>query len=103
MGATAPTEFTGKAGDVIFKHHMICHTSSMNVVEGKPRIGIFGSWRHQALIVDEPGTNIEPPDYEPLDSPVRKEQQRYHTPENLWEVWSDEVKAAGGGTGGARL
>lgn len=78
----------------------------MNVIEGKPRIAIFGSWRHRALIVDEPGSNIEPPDYEPLDSPARKEQQRYHTPENLWsEAWSDEVKAAGSSSSsaGARL
>ena len=43
--------------------------------------------------------NIEPPDFEPVDSPLRK-QKRYLTPEDLWVWWSEEVRANAGGGGG---
>jgi hypothetical protein len=43
-----------------------------------------------------PPDNIEPPDFESLDSPLRK-QLRYETPADLWKMWSAETAAAGGG------
>lgn len=52
--------------------------------------------------MDAPGTNIEPPDYEPLDSPLRQKERRYHTPEDLWEGWSDDVRRCNDGGGGSQ-
>ena len=65
-------------------------------------MAILGSWRHSDLIVREAGSNIEPPDYEPLDSPSRQ-HPRYATPLDLWEGWSEEVRANFGGRNDARL
>ena len=39
IGVGPATEFVAEAGDVLFKHHMICHTSSTNVRWPGPRHG----------------------------------------------------------------
>ena len=40
-----------------------------------------------------PPNNIEPPDFEPLDSELRRTQLRYETPADLWKMWSLETQA----------
>ena len=87
------TEFIGDKGDVILWHNFTCHTGSTNVRKAKPRMGIFSRWHHVDMHMGPPN-NVEPPDFEPLDSPLRKEQLRYETPEDLWKMWSDECRAA---------
>ena len=88
------TEFTGARGDIILWHNFMCHTGSTNVRKGKPRMGIFSRWQNTEMHLGPPN-NVEPPDFEPLDSPLRKEQIRYETPTDLWKMWSAETRAAG--------
>jgi hypothetical protein len=87
------TEFIGEKGDVILWHNFLCHTGSTNVRKGKPRMGIFSRWHHKELHMGSPH-NIEPPDFEPLDSELRQTQLRYETPTELFKMWSAETREA---------
>ena len=93
-------------------HNFLCHGGSTNA-RSSPRLGVFSRWHHKDMHLSPP---VEPPDFEvrlsasvhctahpnpqptpcfqPLDSDVRKEQLRYYTPDDLWEMWSDETRAA---------
>lgn len=56
-------------------------------------MGIFSRWHNVEMHMGPP-SNIEPPDFEPLDSPLRQEELRYETPSDLWKMWSDKTRAA---------
>ena len=94
-------------------HNFLCHGGSTNS-RTSPRLGVFSRWHHKDMHLSPP---VEPPDFEvrlsasvaplqlhqrpnprlafqPLDSEVRKEQLRYYTPDDLWEMGSDETRAA---------
>lgn len=94
------------------------HGSSTNA-RRKPRLGVFSRWHHADMYLPQP---VEPPDFEvcpvasvdpsfsiygpsderwdcacmsqPLGSPAREQEKRYYTPVDLWEMWSDECRAA---------
>ena len=65
------TEFLGQRGDVVLWHNFTCHTGSTNCTPGRPRLGIFSRWHNSDMHMGPPN-NVEPPDFEPLDSRLRK-------------------------------
>jgi hypothetical protein len=83
------TEFVGRVGDVIFWHNFLVHTGSSNMRRGAPRLGLFSRWHHAEM---KQPTAIQPPDFEPLDSPRRSEELRYETPRDLWKMWSVQCR-----------
>ena len=59
-----PVEFTGRAGDVILWHCVLCHTGSPNV-RTRPRLGVFARWHR-----------------------TDREEMKYDVPEDLWKYWA---------------
>ena len=59
-----PSEFVGKAGDVVLWHAFLVHNGSRNATDS-PRFGIFGRWSHQ-----------------------KQGEIKHEIPEDLWKYWA---------------
>ena len=92
----------GQAGDVCLWHSFLCHDGSPNIRRNQPRLAAISRFHHcdmfrgpQMLGEGEDG-RVEPPNFQPLDSPKRKQERRYElgVGDDLWEEWSPAVKRA---------
>eukprot|EP01048_Picozoa_sp_COSAG05_P024057 COSAG05_NODE_5485_length_1161_cov_1.644068_1_plen_331_part_01 len=90
-------QVVGKAGDVCLWHSFLCHDGSPNLLRNQPRIAVISRFHHSQMFLGPqmlpPGMDgrVEPPNFEPLNSPKRTEERRYTlgVGDDLWTEWSE--------------
>eukprot|EP01051_Picozoa_sp_SAG22_P021237 SAG22_NODE_4610_length_1217_cov_0.703041_1_plen_197_part_01 len=86
-------EVLGEAGTVCLWHNFLCHDGSPNLRQNEPRLAVISRFHMRDMFrgpqMMPPGMDgrVEPPNFEPLDSPKRRVEPRYETPAFLWEKW----------------